>query len=61
MTNAEKEAHEFWETTNGYLKEKSYHEAWEIFAKKNPEIISDIKTWENFDAEIFKEITGLTV
>ena len=61
MTKAEKEANEFAETLGGYLKARSYKEAWSHVAEKNPEVINEIKTWENFDSDIFEEITGIKV
>jgi len=46
----------------GYLKTYSYQEAcknwWENMTKENREIIMSMP---NFDAEIFKEITGIEV
>ena len=61
MTKAEKEANEFAEALGGYLKVRSYKEAWAVVSEQHPEVVNEIKTWENFDSEIFKEITGLSV
>lgn len=50
------------ELVGGYLKQYSYKEAcanwWEKLSEENKEIIKSIP---NFDAEIFKEITGIEV
>lgn len=62
MSDEEKEAHPKWETTEGYLKTITMHEAWANFWHN----LSDEKkalftTLENFDAGIFHEITGITL
>ena len=50
------------ELIGGYLKEYSYKEAcakwWKKMSEENKEIIKSIP---NFDAKIFKEITGIEV
>ena len=50
------------ERKGGYLKVRKYEEAcamwWENMSEENREIIKDTP---NFDAEIFKEITGIDV
>ena len=62
MTNEEKEQHPEYVTIGGYLK-TVHHEAdvqtwWDALADYKKDTI---KALPNFDAEIFKEITGITV
>ena len=62
MTNEEKTAHPEYVTIGGYLK-TVHHEAdvqgwWDDLGDRKKETI---KALPNFDAEIFKEITGITV
>ena len=61
MTQAEKEANEFCTFTGGYLKTRSYKEAWAVVAEKNPEKIEEAKKLPNFDSEVFEEITGIKI
>jgi hypothetical protein len=62
MTNKEKEQNPFYETTGGYLKKRDYKYCWKKFWEKiNQEEKDFIKSLPNFDAEIFKEITGIDV
>ena len=62
MTKEEKETNPNAETTNGYLKimepEISVQEWWNRLSEEDKNIILNIP---NFDAEIFKEITGIDV
>jgi len=48
---------------NGYLKVYEYKEAWKNWWKinKSKNMIKSIKELPNFDAVIFKEITGITI
>jgi hypothetical protein len=62
MSAEEKEQHPKWETTEGYLKTISMHEAWADFWHN----LTDKKkkvflTLPNFDAKIFTEITGIKI
>ena len=62
MTDQEKKDHKGWEITNGYLKTLSYKEAWQEGWKNATQEQKDwYKSFPNFDAEIFKEITGIDV
>ena len=63
MKPEEKIAHpEAEHITGGYLKKKDYKEAWaEAYAKATPEEIKLLKELPNFNAEIFKDITGIEV
>ena len=62
MTDEEKAAHPHHETTGGYLRAISMKEAWAnfwgILSDENKAVFT---TLENFDADKFKEITGITV
>ena len=62
MTDEEKEANPSYKTAEGYLKKRTYHEAWRImwdsWTKKQQK---SIKKLPNFDKDIFKEITGIEV
>ena len=62
MSDKEKKANPSCKTTGGYLKERTYHEAWRImwdsWTKKQQK---SIKKLPNFDKDIFKEITGIEV
>ena len=62
MTNKEKEENQDWEQKGGYYKILTYREMfrdmWENLTEEEKQIIKDIP---NFDAEIFKEITGIDV
>lgn len=61
-TEEEKKTDKEKELVGGYLKEYTFYEAcqnwWNRMSDKNKEIIKSIP---NFDAEIFKEITGIEV
>ena len=60
MTDQEKKDNPKHETTEGYLKTISYKEGWANFwgnlTEESKQVFLDI---ENFDAEIFMEITGI--
>ena len=62
MTDEEKEANPSYKTAEGYLKKRTYHEAWQVmwdsWTKKQQK---SIKKLPNFDKDIFKEITGIEV
>jgi hypothetical protein len=62
MTDEEKATHPDWETTQGYLKKLDISECchdWWMKLNMNEKRI--IQNMPNFDAEIFKEITGIQV
>ena len=62
MTKDEKEDNPNFSTTNGCLKIYSYQEAWKnlwnVLPQDRKNMLTEI---EEFDAEIFKEITGIDV
>lgn len=61
MTDAEKVAHSEYETIGGYLKEVKSDDVqkwWDSLGFHEKEVIKSIP---NFDAEIFKECTGIAV
>ena len=62
MTEKEKQTNPKWETTEGYLKTKTIHEAWADMwgnlDKKRKKLFTDLP---NFDAKKFKTITGIEV
>ena len=62
MTDEEKAAHPEWETTEGYLKKldtsECCHDWWMNLSMEEK---CAIQNMPNFDAEIFKEITGIQV
>ena len=60
MTAEEKAAHPKWETTDGYLKTITIHEAWSNMWGNLPEEKKQLfRDLPNFDADKFKEITGI--
>ena len=62
MTADEKKKKSYWEQTGGYLKELNYEDAWkEGWAKATPEFKKWVLELPNFDAKIFKEITGIDI
>ena len=62
MTEKEKEANPSYKTTGGYLKKRTYHEAWQIMWDSwTKEQQDSIKKLPNFDKDIFKKITGIEV
>ena len=62
MTDEERAEHPEVEVTGGYLKEshdsKTVQDWWDTLSEEQKKII---KSLPNFDAEIFKEITGIEV
>jgi hypothetical protein len=62
MSEAEKKEHPSYETTGGYLKEYEYKEAfkksWDNASAEDRALLFKLP---NFDAEIFKEISGIDV
>ena len=62
MTEEEKKKYPSYKTTGGYLRKRDtsecYKEWWEDLTDEEKDIIKDIP---NFDADIFKEITGIDV
>lgn len=62
MTDEEKEQHPEYITTGGYLKKNNKSESgqiwWNSLSYREKSII---KSLPNFDAEIFKKCTGVTV
>ena len=62
MTDEEKAEHPLYETTGGYLKKHDYKEAFQESyknaTKEDKELLFNLP---NFDAAIFKEITGIDV
>jgi hypothetical protein len=62
MTDEEKEQYPEYKTTGGYLKELDESECGQIWWNRLSDREKDvIKAIPNFDAEIFKEITGVNV
>ena len=62
MTDDEKKSNPSYKTTGGYLKKRTYHEAWQIMWDSwTKEQRESIKKLPNFDKDIFKEITGIEV
>ena len=62
MTDEEKKAFPTHETTGGYIKKIEYKEAWSVFWRKTSESNkAKILALPNFDAAIFKTITGIDV
>ena len=62
MTNEEKAAHPEYKTTEGYLKvldESENAQLW--WDSLNDEDRDEIKALPNFDAEIFRECTGIRI
>ena len=62
MTEEEKEQHPKYKTTGGYLKKRNKSECnqlwWDNLSDCNKNVI---KSLPNFDAKIFKEITGIDI
>ena len=58
MTDEEKKANPNYKVTQGYLKVRSYKEAWELVSKYK---IEKIKKLKNFNADVFYAITGIKV
>ena len=62
MTDEEKENISGWETMGGYLKTLSYKEAWKKAWNEATQEQKDwYKSFPNFDAKIFEEITGIDI
>ena len=62
MTDDEKEENESYKTTKGYLKKYTYKEAWANAYKKASESdIEQLKALPNFDAEVFRDISGIDI
>jgi len=62
MTAEEKELNPTYKTTGGYLKVYGYREAWKkAYAEATPEEIELLKALPNFDADVFKEISGIDI
>ena len=62
MTEVEKQQHPEYKTTGGYLKTYTYKQAWtNLWEKLDKDEKQAIKDLPNFDKEVFKEITGITV
>jgi hypothetical protein len=62
MSDKEKTAFPTYVTTGGYLKEKSYVEAWrESWDKASLEDKKKVLSLPNWDNDIFKEISGIDV
>ena len=62
MTEQQKKDFPDYKATKGFLLERSYNEAWKIAWDKAPKEEKDkLFNLPNFDAEIFKEITGIDV
>ena len=62
MSDKEKEENPTYKTTKGYLKVYDYKEAFQAsYAKASDEEIEQLKALPNFDAEVFKEISGIDI
>jgi hypothetical protein len=62
MTESEKESHPKASVCGGYLKTYDYKEAWaNLWEELTEEERESFKTLPNFDAEVFKEITGIYI
>ena len=61
MTKDEKSEVTDWETMGGYLKTLEYKEACQKWWSDNPDDHERFLTLPGFDAEIFKDITGIDV
>jgi len=62
MSDKEKEENPKYKTTAGYLKVYDYKEAFQAsYAKASDEEIEQLKALPNFDAEVFKEISGIDI
>ena len=62
MSDTEKKANKDAFVTDGYLKVIDYKEAWKIaYDEASKEDIRLLKALPNFDAEVFKEITGIKI
>ena len=62
MTEAEKQEHKTYKTTGGYLRVYTYKEAWrKAWDSATPEDKELLFKLPNFDADVFKEISGIDV
>jgi len=61
MTEEEKKTVKGWETMGGYLKTLSFKEACRQWWAENPDEHERFLTLPGFDAQIFKDITGIDV
>ena len=61
MTNEEKKKNKGWEEMGGYLKTLPFKEACQIWGNENPDSHQDFLNLPHFNADIFKEITGIDV
>ncbi len=62
MTKEEKEKYPSHKTTGGYLKRKNMHEAWaDMWGNLSEDKRKAFTSLENFDADKFKEITGIKI
>jgi hypothetical protein len=61
MTDTEKKEVKGWETMGGYLKTLPFKEACQIWWSENPSRHNDFFSLPAFNADIFKEITGIDV
>jgi hypothetical protein len=61
MTDIEKTKNPEFEITGGYLKTILYKEAWKNWWNGNKDKHEKVKQLPNFDAKIFKEITGIDI
>lgn len=61
MTKEEKKSNRRYKTTEGYLKQIEYKEAWKLsFEKATKEDIAKTLKLPNFDYQIFEEISGIS-
>jgi hypothetical protein len=61
MTDKERSEVEGWETMGGYLKTLDFKEACQTWWRENPSEHKRFLDLPGFDAEIFKDITGIDV
>lgn len=61
MSKEEKKSISGWETMGGYLKTLKFKEACVIWWEENPKEHKRFLELPGFDAEIFKEITGIDI
>jgi len=62
MSDKEKSDNPSYKTAGGYLKVYSYKEAWKrAYDKATDEDIELLKKLPNFDADVFKEISGIDI
>ena len=62
MTDEEKKEYPSHKTTGGYIKKLDYKQAWSIWKRKcSDDNWQKVLNLPNFDADIWKEITGIDV